>query len=814
MKDNRYPGVNPFETHQRDRFFGRRQDIEDLSDLILLERVVVLFGRSGYGKSSLVNAGIIPHLEADPASKFIPLLIRFGNYSEGASLMPVDNLLQRLEEKAPVFPMTGFLEPLLEKKSLWYHFKRRQTADTENFVLIFDQAEEFFSYPPEAQNQFKQQLAELLYQQVPQGLRDALAEMTRPEREFISTPLNIHALFVVREDRLSLLDNLRDYLPTILHKRYCLQALNREQAIEAITAPALLPGKDFASPPFQYAKETLNSILTGLTHTEATGSRARIEAFQLQILCQYIEGEVIRKSITAADKASGIIVQPADLPDITRIYEEYYIRRISQLPPESQDAARQVVEQGLLLEDPITGEGRRLSLDADLIVHQYRSAGVTHALLEQLENTFLLRREANTLGGFNYEVSHDTLIAPILKTKRARMAEQIREQELILIKKQAEIDRHKRNRARAIAGVILLIGLIIAFSQRLYLYTAFLTLTSGPERPALSNHQKLHQSLAPLTAQLEREGQALYRDSLIFFGSPWAVSQAITALNGRAQSTPLDAFLDLVKRKMIDTTCCCWSEIKDEKDFRASGWVAGTLERTKLAYDFPCDITNFFTDHQMENGAWSMINMGQDQTQYSSTYATCHALLTLHYALQKPGLSTAHRNRLETAIKRGVHWLWDTRFSPNSAIWRDYLPFKDEITIVSQSVSGLVVHTLNILGENTTELNELWLEELNMNAAKNYSIDFKEQSSFFYFRTGDNNNIFHDATRHLVVPWQIIATVDAYKSGTIDQKIRANMWLSTVIEGINMDEISKTPSFVRAEILIGLRYLDENKIIL
>jgi len=56
----RYPGVRPFDTTQSGQFFGRRRDILDLLDRITLEKLVVVFGKSGYGKSSLLNAGILP----------------------------------------------------------------------------------------------------------------------------------------------------------------------------------------------------------------------------------------------------------------------------------------------------------------------------------------------------------------------------------------------------------------------------------------------------------------------------------------------------------------------------------------------------------------------------------------------------------------------------------------------------------------------------------------------------------------------------------------------------------------------------------
>jgi uncharacterized protein HemX len=73
-------------------------------------------------------------------------------------------------------------------------------------------------------------------------------------------------------------------------------------------------------------------------------------------------------------------------------------------------------------------------------------------LLNQLESTFLLRREATSTGGFNYEVSHDTMIAPILKSKGERKA---------LEKVEAERLEAKRKRNRLL-GVIALGALIMA----------------------------------------------------------------------------------------------------------------------------------------------------------------------------------------------------------------------------------------------------------------------------------------------------------------------------------------------------------------
>ena len=83
-KKYRYPGVQPFKMSDKDIFFGRNEDRDKLYNLIQLEKLVVLFGKSGYGKSSLLNAGIMPLLTDDTKAdkfRFMPIEVRLGNYA-------------------------------------------------------------------------------------------------------------------------------------------------------------------------------------------------------------------------------------------------------------------------------------------------------------------------------------------------------------------------------------------------------------------------------------------------------------------------------------------------------------------------------------------------------------------------------------------------------------------------------------------------------------------------------------------------------------------------------------------------------------
>src|SRR5882757_8048311 len=62
-KKYRYPGINFFTKDDQDIFCGRADDAQKLFDQVMLNNTVVLHGESGSGKSSLVQAGLIPLLE-------------------------------------------------------------------------------------------------------------------------------------------------------------------------------------------------------------------------------------------------------------------------------------------------------------------------------------------------------------------------------------------------------------------------------------------------------------------------------------------------------------------------------------------------------------------------------------------------------------------------------------------------------------------------------------------------------------------------------------------------------------------------------
>jgi hypothetical protein len=148
---SRYPGTRPFSDSADDqaRFFGRAEAREELYLRVLSVRLLVQFGKSGLGKTSLLQASLFPRLRLKP---FLPVMIRLNVVKETLTDSVARSIKQacKAEElEFPEVPTKGFWE-LLSNTRVW----RDDLLLTP--VLVFDQFEEVFTLHDAA---FRQELA-------------------------------------------------------------------------------------------------------------------------------------------------------------------------------------------------------------------------------------------------------------------------------------------------------------------------------------------------------------------------------------------------------------------------------------------------------------------------------------------------------------------------------------------------------------------------------------------------------------------------------------------------------------------------------
>lgn len=427
----RYPGIHAFTVENSALFCGRKTDEERFYALLRLERLVVLYGKSGYGKTSLLQAAVLPRLERE--TDYVALRIRFRSNAPGFP-SPVNRTAEIITEWLRQQKTAGekhnwFSDLLPGIDTLWYQLKRAQAlTGRKRFVLVFDQFEEIFTYPEMAVTQFRAQLAELLYTRIPQEYRDAwnrlagtapATQLPETAESFFFDDLDVRAVFSLRTDYMHYLNRMKDYLPLILRHCYELDALTFEQARQAITEPAAKTDLAGYTPPFAYSEKAVELLLEYLSNRR----KEKIESFQLQLICRHIEAELVEKKNKTAIDVTDFGPNPDARMDYFRqVNRDYYQSSIASIqPPALQAAARKIIENELI----IPNEKRRATVDGGLLIARYADQGATEALLEQLKNTYLVRAEKSERGTL-YELSHDALIEPLLRAREERELRELR----------------------------------------------------------------------------------------------------------------------------------------------------------------------------------------------------------------------------------------------------------------------------------------------------------------------------------------------------------------------------------------------------
>lgn len=406
---SRYPGTRPFRDTAEDAalFFGRSVEGEQLYLRVLSVPLLVQFGKSGLGKTSLLLASLFPRLRGRP---FLPVMVRFNTPGE-SPVLAVGNAIQQACETKGLELTKGRsdgLWELLSTTTVW----RDDLLLT--IVLVFDQFEEVFTLREAA---FRAELAAEL---------GALSTGIAPERLRNSNPSgspdqvmarpNIKIVISLREDYLGELEEFSAAIPGLFHERLRLEPLSEESAIEAVTRPArLVPGageEPYWSPPFEIEPSALDSMMVYLK-----GKSGVIEPFQLQLLCRHAEAIASTKG---KGQDSPVILNVADFggsEGFDTVLKQFYSNALSQLSGFQQRKAKDLCEEGLL-----DASGHRLMLEEQQIQADF---GITTDTLATLSKERLLRRERRLESAF-YEISHDRLAESIFHSRRFRLPKKVR----------------------------------------------------------------------------------------------------------------------------------------------------------------------------------------------------------------------------------------------------------------------------------------------------------------------------------------------------------------------------------------------------
>jgi WD40 repeat protein len=128
-----YVGLAAFQPADAARFFGRDRLVDELVARVRTTRFLGVFGPSGYGKSSVLRAGLVARLEPDPVVVLTP----------GAH--PVEEFAVRLAAHLGESAAVLRTELAADPANLHLRIRQAMTDDDDELVLVVDQFEEVFT---------------------------------------------------------------------------------------------------------------------------------------------------------------------------------------------------------------------------------------------------------------------------------------------------------------------------------------------------------------------------------------------------------------------------------------------------------------------------------------------------------------------------------------------------------------------------------------------------------------------------------------------------------------------------------------------
>jgi WD40 repeat protein len=240
--DNPFKGLSPYRREDSNKLFGRDKDLVLMKDRIFSAKTTLLFAGSGVGKTSFLNAKIIPDLEGSHSVLYhniwsgpdTPLLMikkalaALLRSSEESTTLPLADMLAQFRK--PGAPPNAGAMP-------------KDVSGVPRCLIILDQFEEVFQYHA-FEDYFKQFL-------------DELSEVIN------SHGLQVRVVLSMREEFLGELSVFDNRIPDLFNNYYRLKYPDKYDAADIITNTCKLVGVDVS--------DKLEDLVNDLSRIERVG---------------------------------------------------------------------------------------------------------------------------------------------------------------------------------------------------------------------------------------------------------------------------------------------------------------------------------------------------------------------------------------------------------------------------------------------------------------------------------------------------------------------------------------------------------------
>jgi len=301
---NRYPFkfLDAYSTEDTDIFFGRNEEIQSLYQMVFQSDMLLVYGASGTGKTSLIQCGLASKFESHD---WLPIFVR-----------RVNNLNQSLIEQLRA---TG--AETTTKKVSWYQSREKSKEEQDKsdkqtsiivalksiylqffkpIYLVFDQFEELYIL----------------------GNKEEQSQFIETIKEILASGQAVKIIFSIREEYLGHLYNFEKKVPQLLRKKIRVEPMNIDKVGQIIKGATSLKesiisieqgedkklieavfeklkGKNELTIELPYLQVLLDKLYKSLTNDEEHKKEAifNLDAFEKlgnigDILSDFLEGQV------------------------------------------------------------------------------------------------------------------------------------------------------------------------------------------------------------------------------------------------------------------------------------------------------------------------------------------------------------------------------------------------------------------------------------------------------------------------------------------------------------------------------------------
>jgi hypothetical protein len=238
-----YPGLRPFEPEEWSIFFGRESMIDDVIERLARQRLVLIHGASGSGKSSLVRAGVLPKLARQHLSHGAAWLTCAMRPSGG----PLWNLaaeLARIERREGDLKRIGEIIRLFNRRgaTLSTVVGALDGFSDKRLCILVDQFEELFRFERESSREEAELFIDLLIGEISAEPEADDAAGIKPEAaiEPDCGVGNLHIIITMRSEFLGECARFDRFAEAINRAQYLVPRLTRAALMRAIRQPAQL----------------------------------------------------------------------------------------------------------------------------------------------------------------------------------------------------------------------------------------------------------------------------------------------------------------------------------------------------------------------------------------------------------------------------------------------------------------------------------------------------------------------------------------------------------------------------------------------